>query len=154
VRKASSRQGRAAREAEQLAASVHARLSDGREIKVRAGELDASERGVTFRALFVPWHRVLEYRTSVRRPLEALADDARSRILVRLVIDDRGDGEQTFTLPASRFESDAWSVTILLDGDADPGTVTAERVTYPWHRVVEYERIARIEETPPRPDQT
>jgi len=154
VRETNSRAGRAARDGDRFAALVRARLSDGREIEVRAAELDPSDRGVALRELFLPWHRILEYRTRVRRPLEALADDRRSRILIRLVVDDRGDGEQTFTLPASRFESDAWCVTILVEGDAEPGGVTAERVTFPWHRVVEYERIARIEKVPTRPDRT
>jgi hypothetical protein len=132
--------------------------------EVHSSEFEASDKGVTLERLFVPWRRVQSYASDVRTP----ADDDRARharVSVRLVVDDGSPGGKTYTVTADRFETGPWSITLVVDRRAEPdrGELVAERIVFPWGRVIEFERLISDEmggltvswepvQTPARPD--
>ena len=143
---------------------AHGTDTDVREVPF--SELEPSEHGITMKRVFVPWHRIEEYGWEVRRPPDAEVGSSRSRASVRVVIDDGSREGATYSLPSDRFEIGPWSVSFLLDRRIEPdeGVLVSDRLVFPWHRVLEYERIIHGDDagliastgatstTPSRPD--
>ena len=139
-----------------LTATVRVLLLDvgsesSRTLEVPAGAIDPSERGVLLGQVFVPWHRVARLSSLVRQASIADVDEDRVRVWVRAVVQDEGGKTRTFTVPASRFETGDWHLTVLIPQRVEPdeGVMVVEKLSFPWHRVVEFER--EIREVHPRP---
>jgi hypothetical protein len=126
--------------------TVHLRLSgpggDGETVRdVPLQEVDASEHGVAIGRTFYPWHRVVSYEWEV--PEQRRDDDVGSRQLqVRVVIRDT-DGESEHIVPADRFDVGPWSVSMMVPDRVEPdaATMVYRRLTIPWARLIEYERL-------------
>jgi hypothetical protein len=120
-------------------------------------ELETSERGIAVGPAFYPWRRVVSYEWEV---LEAEPDEglARPRQLLVRVLTQGGDGPEEHRVAADRFEVGPWSVSMVLPDRVDPETQRSvlRRITFPWHRVLEYERMLAEATTaaavPDRPD--
>jgi hypothetical protein len=126
--------------------TVHLRLSDpggdGETVRdIPLQEVDASEHGVGIGRTFYPWHRVVSYEWEV--PEQRLEEDAETRQLqVRVVVRDT-DGAREHIVPADRFDVGPWSVSMMVPDRVEPdaAAVIYRRLTIPWARVIEYERL-------------
>jgi len=139
--------------------------SDGSGADVREihpSEFETSERGVTLERLFLPWRRIQSYAWEVRTPADA-DFESHARISVRVVVDEGSEEGTTYSVTADRFETGPWTITLLLNRRAEPdrGELVSERLVFPWHRVIEFERLiaddvasARLDPVsmPARPD--
>lgn len=138
----------AAGQVTRVKATVHVAIEDHdrREPIVRevpGGDFDVTERGIMLGTLFIPWHRVIRYGWDLRQEFTPAAGGLRARSEIRIRADDGATGGATYTVPADRFETDAWTVSFLLDRLVEPeeGSMILEKVFIPWSRVVEYERL-------------
>jgi hypothetical protein len=119
-------------------------VDDGRggaaTIEAPAADFEAAERGIAIGRRFIPWHRIHRYEWDL--PPKEFAEERRASARVRLVVDD-GAGAKEHMVGADGFETGAFAVTMLVEHavDAESGTVSVRRVGFPWHRVLEYERI-------------
>ncbi len=129
--------------------------------EVPSGEFEATELGVTLeRRLYIPWHRVVQCGWILRQQVEPEPSDGGPKPQVRVVLEDGTPAGKSYTLPADRFEAGPWTVTLLLERRIEPdeGVLVVEKVFVPWHRVLEYERVARsraepdVGPVPGRPD--
>jgi hypothetical protein len=107
-----------------------------------SSEFETSDKGVTLGRLFLPWRRIQSYGWEVRTPADA-EFESHARVSVRLVVDEGTPEGTTYTVTADRFETGPWTVTLLLNRRAEPdrGELVAERMVFPWHRVIEFERL-------------
>ena len=120
-------------------------------------ELETSERGIAVGPAFYPWRRVVSYEWEVleTEPAEGLA---RPRQLLVRVLTQGADGPEEHRVAADRFEVGPWSVSMVVPDrvDAETQRSVLRRVTFPWHRVLEYERMLAEATTaaavPDRPD--
>jgi hypothetical protein len=141
---------------------VRLRLTDvwgGREVirELTLADLETSERGISLGTAFFPWRRVVSYEWDIA---ESVDDDSvvRPRQLVVRVLTQAGDGPEEHRVAADRFEVGPWTISMAIPDRVEPetGRTVLRRVTVPWHRVLEYERMladARIaQEVPGRPD--
>ncbi|HSL12540.1 MAG TPA: hypothetical protein VLA82_14635 [Actinomycetota bacterium] len=120
-------------------------------------ELETSERGVAVGPAFYPWRRVVSYEWEV---FEAGPDEgfARPRQLLVRVLAHGPDGPEEHRVAADRFEVGPWTISMVLPDRVDTETqrTVLRRVTMPWHRVLEYERMlaeaATASAVPDRPD--
>jgi hypothetical protein len=120
-------------------------------------ELETSERGVAIGPAFYPWRRVVSYEWEIleSEPEEALA---RPRQLLVRVLTQGPDGPEEHRVAADRFEVGPWTISMVLPERVDTQTQRSvlRRVTLPWHRVLEYERMLAEAKTasvvPERPD--
>jgi hypothetical protein len=120
-------------------------------------ELETSERGIAVGPAFYPWRRVVSYEWEV---LESEPDPGLTRprqLLVR-VLTQGADGPEEHRVAADRFEVGPWTVSMVVPDRVDTETQRSvlRRITFPWHRVLEYERML-VEATtaasvPDRPD--
>jgi len=120
--------------------------------EIPTSEFETTERGVSIRSLFVPWHRVLRYRWEIRQESVPDLGDAPARSRIRVRVDDGTPGGETFTVPADRYEGGPWAVSLLVERHVEPeaGVLVVDKVFVPWGRVVEVERLRA--EAPARPD--
>jgi len=121
-------------------------------------ELETSERGVAIGPTFYPWRRVVSYEWEIleNAPEEELM---RPRQLLVRVLAETGDGNVVeHRVSADRFEVGSWTVSMLLPERVEPESdrVVFRRLTVPFHRVLEYERLLAEARTaasvPDRPD--
>ena len=120
-----------------------------------SADFEASERGVSMGAVLVPWARVFRYDLLVQQSFVVDAEDDGSRAMQRIVYEDESGEQQTIEVPFDRFESGPWSVTMVAEREvhADRGELFIRKISIPWHRVVETERIFALPEaSSPRPD--
>jgi hypothetical protein len=122
-------------------------------------ELETSERGVAVGPAFYPWRRVVSYEWDV---IEAGPEEgfARPRQLLVRVLAQGPDGPEEHRVAADRFEVGPWTISMVLPDLVDTETqrTVLRRVTMPFHRVLEYERMLAEASTasavPDRPDLT
>jgi hypothetical protein len=131
--------------------------SDGSGADVReihSSEFETSERGVTLERLFLPWRRIQSYAWEIRTPADA-DFESHARVSVRVVVDEGSTEGTTYTVTADRFETGPWTVTLLLNRRAEPdrGELVSERLVFPWHRVIEFERLIADEAVSAQPEQ-
>ena len=120
-------------------------------------ELETSERGVAIGPAFYPWRRVVSYEWDVleAEPEEALA---RPRQLLVRVLTQGPDGPEEHRVAADRFEVGPWTISMVIPDHLDTESQRSilRRITLPWHRVLEYERMLAeaktASEVPERPD--
>lgn len=126
--------------------------------EVSLAELETSERGVAIGPTFYPWRRVVSYEWEIveNAPEEELM---RPRQLLVRVMAETGDGSVVeHQVGADRFEVGSWTVSMLLPDRVEPESdrVVFRRLTVPFHRVLEYERLLAEARTaaavPDRPD--
>lgn len=126
--------------------------------EVSLAELETSERGVAIGPTFYPWRRVVSYEWEIveNAPEEELM---RPRQLLVRVMAETGDGNVVeHRVSADRFEVGSWTVSMLLPERVEPESdrVVFRRLTVPFHRVLEYERLLAEARTaaavPDRPD--
>jgi hypothetical protein len=142
--------------------SVRLRLTDvwgGRDVirELTLAELETSERGVSIGTSFYPWRRVISYEWDI---IESVDDDpvVRPRQLVVRVLTEAHAGPQEHRVNADRFEVGPWTISMAIPDRIEPetGRTVLRRITVPWHRVLEYERLladARVaQKVPSRPD--
>jgi alkylated DNA nucleotide flippase Atl1 len=125
-----------------------------RRIEVPLVELEVSERGVAVGATFYPWRRVIDYEWEVEETEEPEHLRAR-QLIVRVLLDDLQGGIEEHLVHADRFEVGPWTLSMLLSERVEPeaGRAVFRRVTVPWHRVLEYERlVSEGGGIPARPD--
>jgi len=110
-------------------------------IEAPAAEFEAAERGIAVGRRFFPWHRIHRYEWDL--PPKEVAEDRRVAARVRLVVQDGAGASREHLVPADGFETAAFAVTVLVEdvADTENGTISVRRVGFPWHRVLEYERI-------------
>lgn len=130
------------------AEAITVQLTDGSEISSPTGDFEPVEHGVQMGRLLIPWHRVRRYSWSIAAGDFAEEREGHVRARVRLVI----DGEE-HVVPADRFETGPWTVTVVVDDvvDTDNGSISRTKLFVPWAHVDEFERMP-IDETPPRVD--
>jgi hypothetical protein len=120
-------------------------------------ELETSERGVAIGPAFYPWRRVVSYEWEV---LESEPDEglARPRQLLVRVLTQGPDGPEEHRVAADRFEVGPWTISMVIPDRVEPETqrTVLRRITLPWYRVLEYERMLAeaktAAEVPDRPD--
>jgi hypothetical protein len=120
-------------------------------------ELETSERGVAIGPAFYPWRRVVSYEWEV---MEAAPDEglARPRQLLVRVLTQGPDGPEEHRVAADRFEVGPWTISMVVPDRVEPDSQRSvlRRITLPWHRVLEYERMLAeaktAAEVPDRPD--
>ena len=137
--------------------SVQIREPDGTGVTTREAsseEFEPNEHGVMIGTLFVPWRRVIHYQWTMRQEFVLAPDEVRPRAMIRVVIDDGTEEPATYTVPAERFETDRWSVTMLVDRHVEPeaGVLVVQKLFVPWGRVIEFERLLAPDQPPERPD--
>ena len=120
---------------------------------VPGSEFDTTERGIVLGSLFVPWHRVIRYGWELQQEF-APESGIQPRSAIRVRVDDGTPGGTTYTVRGDEFETDAWTLAILVDTHVktEQALVVVEKVFFPWGRVVEYERGVADEPAPSRPD--
>jgi hypothetical protein len=125
------------------------------EREVPSADFEPGERGLSMGPLLVPWARVFRYDLVVRQPFVPDAEDEGSRATQRVVYEDEGGQQRTIEVPFDRFESGPWSATMVAERevDADRGEILIRKISIPWHRIIEAERIFNVPEAgPSRPD--
>jgi hypothetical protein len=125
------------------------------EREVPSADFEPSERGLSMGPLLVPWARVFRYDLIVQQPFVPDAEEGGSRAMQRVVYDDETGRQQTIEVPFDRFESGPWSVTMVAEREvhADRGELWIRKISIPWHRIIETERIFTVPEAnPARPD--
>lgn len=123
------------------------------EREVPSAEFEAVDRGLSMGPLLVPWARVFRYEMIVHQAFSPDVDEAGSRVMQRVIYQDERGSVQTIEVPLDRFESTPYAVTMVADRevDADKGEVRIRKVSIPWHRVIETERIFAVPEAIPQP---
>src|SRR5918996_3969736 len=116
------------------------------EREVPSADFEPSERGLAMGPLLVPWARVFRYDLMVQQPFVPEAEDEGSRAMQRVVYDDEAGRQQTIEVPYDRFESGPWSVTMVVEREvhADRGELWIRKISIPWHRIIETERIFTV----------
>jgi hypothetical protein len=129
--------------------AITVELSDGQEIRTPTGDFEPVEHGVQIGRKLIPWHRVVRYSWPLASGDFAEEKAGHVRARVRLVVHG-----QEHVVPADRFETGPWTVTVIVDEvvDADSGTVSRTKLFVPWAHVDEYERMP-VDDTPPRVDE-
>jgi hypothetical protein len=121
--------------------------------EVPSGEFEAAERGVQVGMLMIPWPRVHEYDGIVRQEIVDSGDPTRAaaRLRVRVVVDDGTPEGVAYEVPADRFESGPYVLTVLIDRHVEPeaGVLVIQKLSVPWHRVVSVERFTGRPDTVP-----
>jgi uncharacterized protein (UPF0248 family) len=118
-------------------------------------EFEAGERGVTVGTTLIPWHRVVRYTVQTRAPGAIdLDDDREAPSTVRVWIDDLSSEGERLEARSDRTEQGPWSVTLVVDEtvDVDAGVRHIRKLTIPWNRVLELERVRATPRMPVRPD--
>jgi hypothetical protein len=111
-------------------------------VSTPSSDFEPGERGVLVGRRFFPWHRVRRFWWDLApKPVSV---EERSVPHVRLVLDDGSPTGEVITVPAELFEAGVGAVTVVLHTPAqgDPKMVEVRRLGIPWHRLLEYERIA------------
>jgi len=119
----------------------------GREVP--ASEFEATDRGLSMGSLLVPWVRVFRYDTIVRQAFVPDAVEAGSRVKQRVVYQDERGLSQVIEVALDRFESGPWAVTMLAEREvnAERSELLIRKISIPWHRVIETERIFSVPDT-------
>ncbi len=119
--------------------------------EVSASEFEATERGLTMGSLLVPWVRVFRYDTIVRQAFVPDAVEAGSRVKQRVVYQDERGLSKVMEVALDRFEAGQWAVTMLAarEVDAERGELLIRKISIPWHRVIETERIFAVPDPEP-----
>lgn len=125
--------------------------------EISLAELETSERGVAVGSAFYPWRRVISYEWEIveTEPDEALARPR--QLMVRLLIQGSAGPEER-RIAADHFEVSPWTISMVVPERVEPESRTnvMRRITVPWHRVLEYERMLAeaktAAEVPNRPD--
>lgn len=118
------------------------------EREVLSSDFEATERGIAMGATFVPWARVFRYDLIVRQGFVPDAEDEGSRAVQRVAYQDEHGRAQVLEVPQDRFESSPWAVTLVAEReiDTDRGELTIRKISIPWHRIIETERIFAVPE--------
>jgi hypothetical protein len=121
------------------------------ERQVSPSEFEAVERGLSMGPILVPWARVFRYETTFHQAIPAGSVDEGSRVMQRVVYQDERGLARTLEVPLDRFENGPHAVTMVGDRevDADRGEIRIRRISIPWHRVIETERIFSVPEARP-----
>lgn len=122
---------------------------------VSSADFEPTERGLSLGSLLVPWARVFRYDLVTRQAFVPDHEDPGSRAMQRVVYEDEHGDQRTIEVPFDRFESGPWSVTMVVERevDTDRGELHIRRVSIPWHRIIETERILPLPNaSPARPD--
>jgi aromatic ring hydroxylase len=119
--------------------------------EVPASEFEATERGLTMGSVLVPWVRVFRYDTIMRQVFAPDVVEGGSRVKQRLVYQDERGLSQVIEVALDSFEASAWAVTVLAERevDAERGELVTRKISIPWHRVIETERIFAVPEPEP-----
>ncbi len=106
-------------------------------------ELETSERGVAVGSTFYPWRRLVSYEWEVVEHAGEGDLPRLRQLLVRVLTTSEDGGAEEHRVPADRFEVGPWSISMLVPDRVEPESERAvfRRVTVPWHRVLEYERM-------------
>jgi hypothetical protein len=121
-------------------------------------ELETSERGVAVGAAFYPWRRVVSYEWEIVEHASEAALARPRQLMVRVLTQSTDGGVEEHRVAADRFEVGPWTVSMLVPERVEPDGQRAvfRRVTVPWHRVLEYERmlaeLPTASTVPGRPD--
>lgn len=134
----------------------------GTDLDVLPERFEVTERGVQVETTFYPWHRVVRFDSFFRQPyLPDPVSDGAPQVTVKVMVDEDGPAPVTYEVKGERFESAPSNVTMLVELETEPdeGTVIMRRLSVPWHRVVEYERVVKrsassADALPERPDAT
>jgi hypothetical protein len=121
------------------------------EREIPSAEFETTERGLTMGPVLVPWARVFRYEMIVHQAFVADEPELGSRVMQRVVYQDERGRSQVIEVPLDRFEHGPWAVTVLADREihADQGEILIRKVSIPWHRVIETERIFAVPEATP-----
>ena len=121
------------------------------EREVPSADFEPGERGLALGPLLVPWARVFRYDLVVHQPFVPDAEDEGSRATQRVVYEDEEGRQQTIEVPFDRFESGPWSATMVAEREvnADRGEILIRKISIPWHRIIEAERIFNVPEASP-----
>lgn len=123
--------------------------------EVSSADFEPSERGLGMGPVLVPWARVFRYDLIVQQAFVPDAEDEGSRAVQRVIYEDEAGRQQTIEVPFDRFEAGPWSVTVVAerDVDAERQELHIRKISIPWHRIIETERIFSVPEAnPARPD--
>jgi uncharacterized protein (UPF0248 family) len=117
-------------------------------------EFEAGERGVTLGSTLIPWHRVVRYTVETRAPGSLDLADDRESPGVHAWLDDLSPGGERLDVRSDRTEQGPWSVTFVVneETDVEAGVRRIRKLTVPWHRVLELERVRAEPRRPTRPD--
>jgi hypothetical protein len=125
------------------------------EREVASADFEPSERGLGMGPVLVPWARVFRYDLVVRQAFVPDAEEGGSRAVQRVIYEDEEGLQRRIEVPFDRFESGPWSVTMVAERevDAERRELVIRRISIPWHRVIETERIFSVPDVnPARPD--
>ena len=125
------------------------------EREVPSAEFEAGDRGLSMGPVLVPWARVFRYELVVLQAFSPDVGEGESRVMQRVIYRDERDRAQTIEVPLDRFESTPYAVTMVADRevDAEKGELRIRRISIPWHRVIETERIFAVPEANPAPQE-
>ena len=105
---------------------------------------DTSDRGVQVGALFVPWHRVVSFDSVFRQDyVNEPEGDGFTKVTMRVALKLDGGPSKTLEVASDRFETSPTHLTLLTDLRVEPesGKVVMQRLSVPWPRVMQYERV-------------
>jgi hypothetical protein len=128
------------------------------ERELALAELETSERGVAVDAAFYPWRRVVSYEWEIVEHASEVSPARPRQLMVRVLTQSTDGGVEEHRVAADRFEVGPWTVSMLVPERVEPEEQRAvfRRVTVPWHRVLEYERmlaeLPTASTVPDRPD--
>ena len=136
--------------------SVHIQEPDGSSStrETSSEEFEPNEHGVMIGSLFVPWRRVIRYDWTKRQEVGLATGEVRPKAEIRVTVDDGTERPATYTIGADRFETDRWTITMLIDRHVEPeaGVLVVQKLFVPWGRVIEFERLFAPDRVPDRPD--
>lgn len=122
-----------------------------REREAPSAEFEANDRGLSIGPLLIPWARVFRYDVTVHQTFVPDADEGTSRVMQRVVYQDERGNSQTIEVPLDRFENGLYAATMVADRefDAERGEIRIRKISIPWHRIIEAERIFAVPEAKP-----
>jgi uncharacterized protein (UPF0248 family) len=126
-----------------------------RTLDVPSDAFETTEHGLVLGSTVVPWHRVLRYSREVTQQIDP---SFRRHAEIRLWVDDGTAEGEVLNVRADRFDQTTYTVDIAVERalNVEAGLFHLVKLSIPWHRVLEYERLPIAAEVavpmPARPD--
>jgi alkylated DNA nucleotide flippase Atl1 len=126
-----------------------------RTLDVPSDAFGTTEHGLVLGSTVVPWHRVLRYSREVTQQIDP---SFRRHAEIRLWVDDGSAEGEVMNVRADRFDQTSYTVDVAVERalNVEAGLFHLTKLSIPWNRVLEYERLPVATEvpvaTPARPD--
>jgi hypothetical protein len=118
-----------------------------RTLEVPTDAFETTDHGLVLGSTVVPWHRVLRYSREVTQQIDP---SFRRHAEIRLWVDDGTSEGEVMSIRADRFDQTPYTVDVAVERalNVEAGLFHLIKLSIPWGRVLEYERLPAVEAAP------